>query len=174
MSATTIEAKKTATTNVAVFPSLAIRPVPPFVVGLPDGWVTDEGPDSLAILRSAEQVDGFWINAVISHDRVAKAVDYEATAKATWIRLLRTNPEATVEMERMSSFGGRPTYIRAVNMKAPRSGRDLAQLQAIFFGPTSDTDKTLDLFQIICTCPAEQAKAYAPQFVEIISSFRFS
>jgi hypothetical protein len=172
--ATTLESKTTATSGVAVYPSLAIRPVPPFVIGVPDGWVIDEAPDSLAILRSAEQVDDFWINAIITHDRVAKAVDYAATAKATWIRLLRTNPEATVEMERMSSFGGRPTYIRAANLKAPRTGRSLAQVHAIFFGPTSDTDKTLDLFQIVCTCPAEQAASYGKQFIEIISSLRFT
>jgi hypothetical protein len=162
------------TARLAVFPSDDIRPIPSFVFSVPDGWVLDEGPDALAVVRVAEPVDGFWVNMMISHDRVAKVVDFQAAARATWARLLQATPEAKVTMERMARFGERVTYVRAVELPAPKSGRALAQLHALFFAPHDDDQKTIDFFQLIGSCPAEAAEDYGARFLEIIGSFRFN
>ena len=77
--ATTItRADKTAdlTARFAVFPSAMIKPVPPFIFSVPDGWVLEDAPDALVVVRTAEPVDGFWVNAILSHDRVPRAVDF--------------------------------------------------------------------------------------------------
>jgi hypothetical protein len=158
----------------AVYPGQMIRPIPSFVFSVPTGWALDEAPDALAVVRTPEEVDGFWVNAIISHDRVARAVDFEAAAKTTWARLKRTNPEATSNVEKMARFGANIVYLRGVELKAPKSGRELAQLHAIFFAPARDEGKTVDFFQIVATCPSDLMDRFAPGFLEVIGSFRFT
>jgi hypothetical protein len=164
------------TARLAVFPSDEIRPIPPFVFSIPEGWTLDEGPDALAVVRTVEEHDGFWVNLMVSHDRVARAVDFKAAAQATWVRVLQASPTAVVSTERMVRFGDRTTYIRAVDLPAPSSKRPLAQLHALFFAPSEDGEsaKTLDMFQLIGTCPAPLADTFGPSFLQIIGSFRFT
>jgi len=163
------------TARVAVHPSAAIRPVPPFVFSVPAGWVLDEAPDALVVARTAEQVDGFWVNAILSHDRVPRAVDFKQAAQATWARLRQTSPSARVTMERLARFGPNVVYLRGVELEAPRSGRPLAQMHALFFAPTGgEKGRTVDFFQLIATSPLDRMEAYGPAFVELVGSFRFT
>ena len=174
--AATVDAAKPAqlTARLAVHPSELIRPVPSFVFSVPRGGVVDEAPDALAVIRTPEEVDGFWPNAILSADRVARAVDFDAAAKVTFAKLKRTNPEATVGFERVARFGTNVVYLRGVELKAPKSGRDLAQLHALFFAPADDRGKTVDFFQIIATSPADALERFTPAFLEMIGSFRFT
>lgn len=162
------------TARLAVHPGAMIRPIPSFVFSVPRGWVVDEAPDALAVIRTPEEVEGFWVNAIISHDRVARAVDFEQAAKATWAKLKRTSPDATATLEKMARFGANVVYLRGVELKAPKSGRELAQLHALFFAPAEGEGKTVDFFQIVATAPAGVMERFAPSFVEIIGSFRFT
>jgi hypothetical protein len=162
------------TARLAVHPGQMIRPVPSFVFSVPRGWLLDEAPDALAVIRTPEEVDGFWVNAIISTDRVARAVDFEAAAKVTWARLKKTSPEATANVEKMARFGTNVVYLRGVELKAPKSGRELAQLHALFFAPAEGEGKTVDFFQIVATSPADLMERFAPAFLEIIGSFRFT
>jgi len=162
------------TARVAVHPSAAIRPVPPFIFSVPAGWVLDEAPDALVVARTAEQVDGFWVNAILSHDRVPRAVDFKEAAQATWSRLRQSSPSARVTMERLARFGPNVVYLRGVELSAPRSGRPLAQMHALFFAPTGDEGKTVDFFQLIATSPLDHMETYGPAFVELVGSFRFT
>ena len=68
--ATALEKPTELTSRVALYPSAMIKPVPSFIFSVPAGWVLDEAPDALVVARTAEQVDGFWVNAILSHDRV--------------------------------------------------------------------------------------------------------
>src|SRR5262245_9587393 len=104
------------TARVAVYPSAMIRPVPSFIFTVPAGWVLDEAPDALVVVRTAEQVDGFWVNAILSHDRVPRAVDFKQAAKATWARVQQASPDAKVTMERLARFGTNVVYLRGVEM----------------------------------------------------------
>jgi hypothetical protein len=160
--------------RVVVYPSKALRPIPSFMFAVPAGWVVDDAPDCLAVVHTPEQVDGFWVNATISHDRVAAAVDLETAAKATWARLSREAPNAKISMERVARFGDNVTYMRGIEIQAPQSGRDLAQLQALMLAPSEDGAKTKDFFQIICTCPPDVIAGMGPVFVALISSFQFA
>lgn len=162
------------TSRLAVQPGLLIRGVPGFLFSVPRGWLLDEAPDSLAVVRTPEEIDDFWPNAIISHDRVARAVDFETAAKATWARLQQASPDAKVSFEKMARFGTNVVYLRGAEMKAPKSGRDIGQLQAMFFAPAPDEGKTVDFFQIVATAPAELMEQFAAPFLEIIGSFRFS
>ncbi len=166
------QAAPTSEARVLVYPSATLRPIPSFVFAAPAGWVIDEVPDALAVVRTPEQVADFWVNATLSHDRVGKAVDLEAAAKATWARIQRDSPDAKLSMERMARFGQNIVYLRGLELNAPQSGRALAQLQALLFAPPVETAKTADFFQIICTSPAEQMPAFGPVFVALISSFQ--
>lgn len=160
--------------RVVVYPSATLRPIPSFVFAVPSGWVLDEVPDALAVLRTPEQVDDFWINATISHDRVGRAVDLEKAAQATWARIQRESPSAQASMEKMARFGSNVVYLRGIELEAPQSNRPLAQLQALFFAPPVEGAKTADFFQIICTAPPAQMPAFGPVFVGVISSFQFA
>ena len=88
----------------------------------PAGWLLDESADSLAVVRTPEEVDGFWVNAIISHDRVPRAVDFEAAAKTTWARIKQSSPDATPTLEKMARFGNNVVYLRGVELKAPEVG----------------------------------------------------
>ncbi len=162
------------TARLAVYPSAMIRPIPGFVFSVPQGWVLDEAPDALAVVRTPEEVDGFWVNAILSHDRVARAVDFKQAAQATWARMQQSSPDATVASERLARFGTNVVYLRGVDLTAPKTGRKLSQLQALFFAPVEGDGKTVDFFQFIATAPAEHMDRFGPAFVEMIGSFRFA
>lgn len=161
------------TSRLAFYPSEVIKPIPSFVFSVPEGWVVDEAPDALAVVRLPQQVDGFWINALLSHDRVPRSVDFKQAAQLTWARLKQANPDAKPEMERLARFDANVVYLRGVEVKAPQSGRSLAQLHALFFAPAPDEGKTVDFFQFIGTSPSEHMERFGPNFVEMIGSFRF-
>ena len=162
------------TARVAVFPSAMIKPVPPFIFSVPEGWVLEDAPDALVVARTAEPVDGFWVNAILSHDRVARAVDFKQAAQATWAKLQKTSPSAKVTMERLARFGTNVVYLRGAELEAPESGRPLAQLHALFFAPAPEDGKTVDFFQFVATSPQAQMDTYGPAFVELVGSFRFT
>ena len=162
------------TSRLAVYPSGVIRPVPGFVFSVPEGWTLDEAPDALVVVRTPEEVDGFWINAILSHDRVPRSVDFKVAAKATWDKLVASSPDAKVTMERLARFGANVVYLRGVEMAAPKSHRPLAQLQAMFFAPTEGEGKTVDFFQFIATAPEPLMDTYGPSILEMIGSFRFT
>lgn len=156
-----------------VYPSSQVRPVPSFLFNAPEGWVVDEAPDALVVVRTPVEVDGFWINAILSHDRVAASVDLDTVAKATWARITNETPSATVNLERIARFGDNVVYLRGVQLDAPQSGRQLAQLHALFFAPREAGRKTADFFQFIVTAPADKMAELGPGFIETIASFRF-
>jgi hypothetical protein len=170
-----VAAKQGTTSRVVVYPSQMLRPIPSFVFSVPLGWVLDEAPDALAVIRTPEEVDGFWVNAILSHDRVPRAVDFKQAAQVTFAKLQRTSPDAKATMERLARFGANIVYLRGVEMAAPKTGRPLGQLHALFFAPVDadDKGKTVDFFQFIATAPADQMNRFGPAFVEMISSFRF-
>lgn len=159
--------------QVVVYPSSAVRPIPSFVFAVPPGWVVDEAPGAVCAIRVSEATDGFWSNALLTHDRVAKAVDLQAVASASWGRLLAEAPSAKVLMERIAKFGTNIVYLRGVSLDAPQSGKDLAQLHALFFAPPVEGAKTADLFQFVATSTPEQMDAIGTSFVEMIGTFNF-
>jgi hypothetical protein len=162
-----------ATARAVVYPSGAARPVPPFVFLQPEGWILDEAPDALLVVRAPEAVDGFWLNAILTHDRVAATVDLTAAVRATWARVLRDSPGATADFERAARFGDNVVFLRGLEIDAPQSGRKLAQLHALFLAPKAEGQKTGDLFQFVITTPTEVMGPLSAGFVEMIASFRF-
>jgi hypothetical protein len=167
--------KATATSRVVAYPSHMIRGIPPFVFAVPQGWVLDEAPDALAVVRSPQEVDGFWINAILSHDRVPRSVDFKQAAQFTFAKLKQGSPDANVTMEKLARFAANVVYLRGVELSAPKSGRKLGQLHALFFAPVDKDDKgkTVDFFQFIATSPAELMPKVGSEFVEMIASFKF-
>jgi hypothetical protein len=165
--------KPTATSQIAAYPSRLIKPIPSFLFAVPRGFVVDEAPDALCVVRAPKEVDGFWINAILSHDRVPRSVDFKQAAQITFARMKRSSPDATATMERLARFGANVVYLRGVEMKAPKTGRGLAQVQALFFAPANDKGKTVDFFQFIATAPSELMPRFGKAFVEMISSFKF-
>lgn len=160
--------------QVVVYPSRAVRPVPSFMFAAPEGWVVDEAPGALLAVRASTPVGEFWDNALLTHERVAKAVDLQAAASVSWGRLKADAPTAEVQMERVAAFGDNVVYLRGVELDAPQSGKKLAQVHAIFFGPSADGDKTVDLFQLVITSTADNMEAIGRSIVPMIASFRFT
>jgi hypothetical protein len=173
--AATATAQPPATSRVVAYPSQMLRPIPSFVFAVPQGWVLDEAPDAIGVVRTPQEVDGFWVNAILSHDRVPRSVDFKQAAQVTFAKLKQGTPDAKVTMERLARFGSNVVYLRGVELSAPKTGRALAQLHALFFAPVDKDDKgkTVDFFQIIATAPADQMSRFGNAFVEMISSFRF-
>jgi hypothetical protein len=169
----TLSAPMITASRLVAHPSLEVPGVPAFVFGAPEGWVLDEAPGAICVVRSPEQVDDFWLNAVISHDRVARTVDLEQAAKATWARIHAESPSAMVNMERVARFGQNVVYLRGILLEAPRSGRALAQMHALLFAPGNEERATRDLFQIIATTPADVMGRIGAALVEMVASFKF-
>jgi hypothetical protein len=161
------------TARLVAYPSDVIKPVPSFVFSVPKGWVVDEAPDALCVVRTPEQVDDFWVNVILSHDRVARAVDFKSAAQITWAKLQRDSSDAKTTFERLARFGTNVVYLRGAELTAPKTGRKLAQLHGLFFAPVTEGGKTVDFFQFVATSPLDVADRFGPAFVEIIGSFRF-
>ena len=162
------------TSLVAVHPSTMIPGIPRFIFAVPSGWVIDEAPGALCVVRQpGADDDGFWVNAIIGHDKVGRGVDFERAAKATWAKLKRSTPSAVDNGERLARFGNNVVYLRGVNLDGP-TGRPLAQIQAQFFAPTTEGGKLVDFFQIVGTTQRDETvQATMSVFIELISSFRF-
>jgi hypothetical protein len=154
-----------------VYPSAAVRSVPSFVFTGPDGWTVDEGPGAVVVLRSPQQADGSTLDAVLRHDRVAATVSLEDAAKATWARIQRASPDATLSFERVAAFGPNVAYLRGFSFGA--SGATIAGLHALLLAPTVDGRKTGDLFQLTMTGPAEALREHGQEFVDMVATFRF-
>jgi len=154
-----------------VHPGKLIPGIPSFVFTVPLGWVLDEAPGALAVVRLPKEVDGFWVNAILSHDKVARSVDFEAAAKASWARLKRTSPDATENGERLVRFGNLVMYVRGVELTA--NGQRIAQFHALFFAPVSEGGKTVDFFQFVLTAPVGAMGGLVKPFMESLSTFRF-
>jgi hypothetical protein len=172
----TIETPTSAQTTgyqVVIHPIRTVRPVPSFVFAAPEGWIVDEAPGAVLAVRATAPVNEFWDNALLTHDRVAKAVDLQAAATASWGRLKADAPTAEVKMERVARFGDNIVYLRGVELDAPQSGKRLAQLHALFFAPSDDDAKTTDLFQFVATSTVDHMDDIGKQFVEMIGTFRF-
>lgn len=164
----------TPTSRIAVHPSSMVPGIPQFVFAVPDGWVIDEAPGALCVVRQpAVDDDGFWVNAIIRHDKVPRAVDFERAAKVTWAKLKKSTPSATDNGERLARFGSNVVYLRGVNLDGP-NGRPLAQIQAMFFAPVTEGGKLVDFFQIVGTSQRDESvQANMDVFIELISGFRF-
>jgi hypothetical protein len=162
------------TAGVVAHPSAMLPGIPPFMFSVPQGWVLDEAPGALAVVRPQEPVDDFWINAILSHDKVARSVDFKQAALITWLRLVEKAPDATMQFEKMIRVGRLPIYLRAADMTAAKTGRQISQLQAVFFGPVHGPGKVVDFFQLVCTAPTEHVDSIAPAILETIRSFRFT
>ncbi|MFL6089273.1 MAG: hypothetical protein ACJ71Z_03940 [Aeromicrobium sp.] len=160
--------------RLATFPSEQIRPIPSFVFAVPRGWVIDDAPDALTVIRTPEELDGFWPNLVLSHDKVARTTDLEQAAKVTWAKIKSQCPDAEIDMQKLVKFNDLPMYLRGCTMSAPQSGRKLAQLHALFLAPVKGKGRTMDLFQFTATCPEDHTERAAPIFLDAISSFRFT
>ena len=171
---TATETAKDVVARLATYPSAIIRPIPSFVFAVPRGWIIDDAPESLAVIPTPEEVDDFWPNLVLSHDKIARTLDLEKAAQVTWAKLKAQIPEAEIDMQKLVKFSGLPMYLRGCTMKAPQSGRQLAQLHALFLAPVKGKGRTMDLFQFTGTAPRDQAEQAAPVFLDTISSFRFT
>ena len=119
-------------------------------------------------------VGDFWSNALLIHDRVARAVDLQAAATASWGRLKADAPSAATVMERVAKFGDNVVYLRGVELDAAQSGRRLGQLHALFIAPVAPEAKTADLFQFVATSTAEQIGEVGQRFVDMVATFRFT
>lgn len=161
------------TSRVVVHPSAMVTGIPRFLFSVPQGWVVDDAPSALCVVRQPTDDNGFWVNAIIRHDKLPREVDFERAAKVTWSKLKKVSPNATEHGERLVRFGANIVYTRGVELN-DASGRPLAQMQALFFAPTTEGGKVVDFFQIIGTCQRNDTiAANMDAFVEIISSFRF-
>ncbi len=165
--------RETATSRVVVHPSSIVRPVPGFVFAIPKGWVVDEAAFALAMVRPVAEIDGFFANLLITHDRVPRAVDFERAAKLTWERIARDTPDAKVVAQQLVRFGDNIVHLRGAEMSAPQTGRAIAQWHALFFAPVDGGGKTVDFFQITATAATETMDRIGATFVDIIASFRF-
>lgn len=155
-----------------IHPSRAVPPVPSFVFTAPPGWVIDEAPGSVVVVHTPEKSDGFWINTIVTHDRVADEIDLETAARASWERISSETPSAQIRMEKAARFGSNVVYLRGIELDGP-SGTPMAQLHAIFFAPRTEGRATADLFQMITTSTPEQMERIGAGLVEMISSFHF-
>jgi hypothetical protein len=166
--------RRAPTDAVAVFPSVALRPVPGFTIGVPAGWQIDEAPDAIGVIRVPEPVDGFWVNFLITTDRVDHRLKLAHAASIGLDRLRQQCPDVVVRTDRIADVGGRLVSVRALEMTAPTSGRQLTMVQGLTVAPRAEGAKTRDLFQLTGTCPTDHAHRFGPIFVDTIASFRLT
>lgn len=154
------------------YPGTLLKAIPSFVFTPPLGWVLDEAPGALAVVRLPREVDGFWVNAILSTDRVGRTADFQSVAKATFAATERTAKDLTRIDEKLVRFGSLVMYLRAAEFTA--DARRLGQIHAIFFAPVTEGGKTVDMFQFVLTGPAGAMDGITGPFTEMLSTFRFT
>jgi hypothetical protein len=165
---------RTPTDAVAVFPSAALRPVPSFTIGVPAGWRVDEAPDALGVIRVPEPIDGFWVNLLITSDRIDHRVKLAHAASIALDRLRQQCPDVVVRADRVADVDGRVVSVRALELTAPTTGRQLSIVQGLTVAPRAKDATTRDLFQLTGTCGRAEADRFGPVFVDTIASFRLT
>jgi hypothetical protein len=163
----------TATQQAAVYPSAELPAIPAFAFAVPNGWTVEASPDALAVARTAEAVNGQWISALVTADRVPPQLKLADAAAISLSRIKERAKDVEVMTERSADFDGRATYVRGLSFTGS-DGQKVGQLHALFFAPAADGDKVRHLFQIIGTCPASTMDDHGPRFLEVIRSFRFA
>lgn len=167
------EVEVAASSHVVVHPSAMIPGIPSFLFDVPEGWIIDEGPSALCVVRRPQADDGFWANAIVRHDKVPREVDFERAAKTTWAKLQRAYPSVVERGERLVRFDSNVAYVRGADLDGD-DGRPLAQIQAMFFAPVTEGGKVVDFFQIIGTCLRNDSlQTNMDQITAMIASFRF-
>jgi hypothetical protein len=161
------------TDHIAVFPSATLRPLPGFVFEVPIGWVLDEAPPAVAMLRTLERIDDFWPNVVVNCERVPAGLELRDAADAAFARLREQHPDLEVRAEKLGSIHGQPMYLRSLDVVSPE-GRALSQIRAMFLAPRSGEGNTADLFEIVGTCTTPTVDVVGPAIVSVLTSFRFS
>jgi len=158
--------------RVVVHPSAILPGIPSFLFDVPEGWIVDEAPSALCVVRRPQSVGGFWTNAIIRHDKVPREVDFKRAARTTWAKLLKTYPDATEQGERLVRFDSTVAYIRGVDLTA--DGQALAQIQALFFAPATEGGKVVDFFQIIgTTLRDDDVQTNINEVLAMVATFRF-
>ena len=165
------QGKRPPTDAVVVYPSATLRPVPSFTIAVPQGWVVDEAPDAIGVLRTPEEVDGFWVNLLITADRIDRRLKLAHAASISLEQILAQSPDAKVLHDRLATDAGMSTYLRIMELTSP-AGTPLVQVQGLVAAPAEDGAKTRDLFQLMGTCPAGRVKQFGPVLVRAIASFK--
>jgi hypothetical protein len=161
------------TSSVVVHPSAVLPGIPPFMFDVPHGWVLDEAPSTLCVVRRPGAEGDFWPNILIRHDKVPRSVDFERAATTTWAKLLKAYPTAVDQGERIVRFATNIVYMRGVNLDDAH-GRALAQMQALFFAPVREGGRVVDFFQIIGTCErTANVQDNMDDTAALVASFRF-
>lgn len=161
------------TANVVVHPSAVVPGIPAFLFNVPSGWVIDEAPSTLCVIRRPRDDDGFWPNILVRHDKVPREVDFKRAAITTWAKLKKLHPTAVDQGERIVRFENNVVYMRGVNLTDGK-GRALAQTQAMFFAPVREGGRVVDFFQIIGTCERNSdVQSHMDDVAALVASFRF-
>lgn len=164
--------KRAPTDAVATYPSAVLRATPSFTIAVPAGWVVDEAPGALGVIRVPEEVDGFWVNLIISADRVDHRLKLAHAASVTLERLMAECPDAEVMADRIAQLDGQLISTRVINLTAPGTGREITQIQGLTAAPRAEGAKTRDMFHLTGTTPRSVVERFGPVLVEMISSFR--
>ena len=160
--------------RVVTHPGRIIRGIPAFAFAMPEGWVIDESPGALFAMRLPTQENGFWVNALLTHDKVARSVDFDQAAKVTWGKLQRTTTDLVERGERLVRFGRQIMYVRGCEFTAKDGGQTLAQLHALWFAPVDEGGKVVDFFQLVLTCPVTTMPQHSKAILAMLSTFRFT
>lgn len=164
--------------EVAHYPSTELPGIPAFTFPVPEEFLLERGPNSLAVLRAKVEESGFTPNLIVSHDEVAAGVTLRDVAVLTLDNLRRACTSVKVEQEKTAAFPDRPTYLRVALVQPRDSLLALMQVHASFLGPVPDTAvQTRDLFHLVGVCPAEptaSAERWGTLFVEVVKGFAFS
>jgi hypothetical protein len=158
--------------RLVVYPSTLVRPTPNFRLIKPAGWLVAEVPQSLLTVVAIEAVDGVLANAALIHERVLPTMSLKDAAETSWAHIKDSSPDATVEDQKIVSFGDLEVYLRGVNIPATTESPAVGQMHAIFFGPDR-TRPTVDLFQLIGTAAKTEMEQLLPVFFAMVSSFKF-
>jgi hypothetical protein len=154
------------------FPSTELPSPPSFEIDVPDGWRTDQAPETIAVFFDPASPPGFKVNLVVSVDRVEEQVTLEDAARETLRQSEEGMPAYQLEQERVVDVDGMPASLRFQSFEPAAAPGRLMQMQVLFFGPRDD-GVTKDLVQLNATCRYEDDERYAQTFVDMAKSFRF-
>lgn len=154
------------------YPDPLFRPVPAFSIDVPHDWVLSEFPDALFVMGPTAPPDGHFSNVVVRHVRVLPTATLESIAKSSWLELLHSYPDATINDERILHLK-HLHYVRECELTLEPGGEPVTRFDTLTFGPVVD-HPTVDLFHITWMHPTAAGDPRRDLYVHMLNSFQFT
>lgn len=130
-------------------------------------------PGALFAVGRPYAEEDLWIRIICRHERVDSHVDLNAGALASFARTILSSPGASLDTERMGTYGENEVYMRSIDLNLEDTDQKISELHALFMAPQQAGRTTRDMFQLIGTVNEPRLLPFLKVMLDLVKSFKF-